>query len=751
MKLSDFSIQNPVKVTVGVILICLYGIIALFGVPVQLTPDVSKPKISIETRWPGAAPQEIEKEIIEKQEDELKSVEGMTDFQSECSDGEGEIDMEFAVGTDMGKTVLDVANALQQIRDYPEDAEKPRIRTVNIDDSPIAWMSLIPTPPARAEVEAIVGQHPHLKSVVAPALVGDQVDVAILYRLSRSHAELEPLFAHRVDPTKLRNFAEDYLKAAFERVPGVANSNVYGGQEERMEVIVNPARLAARRITVPDLRLALAGENRDISAGDLWEEKSRVVIRTLGQFETIEAVENVIVAQRDGAPVYVKDVATVRLGHGKPQGIVRQRGVPSLAVNVQKEDSANVLDVMAGVKLKLAELNAGLLRTRGLQLVQVYDQTEYINSATRLVRNNIFVGGALAVMVLLLFLRSGRSTLVVALAIPICVVGTFLIVRVLGRSINVISLAGMSFAVGMVVDNAIVVLENIFSHYQRGEPPRMAASRGTTEVWGAVLASTLTTLAVFLPVVFVEEQAGQLFRDIAIAISAAVAPEHGGLADRHPQFGRAAAGAAATDGRSGDPAAVDGGEPVHQRGRLVDRAAAVRPHQPTRGDRTLRAVLPGRRRHGTGRELRPHGHGVLVVAVPDPHPALAGSPDRRGGDRAVRVVGLSGPAAGGSADDDRAVGGHEPAADARRRVPARGEQEPGDRDPAARRPATTRTSCWSWGRGWKTGCGRIGRSAPARPKPKRWATCTSTTSSSWPAARWSSWARGAPMRRGPTS
>ncbi len=523
MQISDFSISNPVKVAVGVILVCLYGLIALYAVPVQLTPSVSKPTITVETYWMGASPEEIEKEIVEKQEAELKSIEGMIDFRSECRDGRGKITLQFRAGTDMSGVLVNVANALQQVREYPEDADKPRIRSVDIDDSPIAWLSLAAIPPTHAEVETVLARHPNLRPVVAPALRSAEVDVPILYRLASEHPELQSLVASRIDTTKLRNFVEDYLESAFERVPGVANCNVYGGQLERMEVEVDPSRLAARGITIPDLRRALAGENTDVSGGDLWEGKRRYAIRTLGKFSSPEQVASVVVAHRDAAPVYVRDVADVRLGYARAAGVVLQNGVPSLALNVQKDDQANVLEVMQGVQTAMRDLNAGLLKSRGLRLTQFYDQTDYITSATGLVRSNIFVGGALAVLVLLLFLRSGRSTLVVALSIPISVIGTFLVMWMLGRSINVISLAGMAFAVGMVVDNAIVVLENIFSHYQRGEPPRVAASRGTSEVWGAVLASTLTTLAVFLPVVFVQEQAGQLFRDIAIAISAGVA------------------------------------------------------------------------------------------------------------------------------------------------------------------------------------------------------------------------------------
>ncbi len=523
MRISDFSISNPVKVAVGVILIILFGMIALFDVPVQLTPEVTKPVVSVSTNWPGRSPEEIEQEIIERQEEQLKSIEGMTDFQSESRQGRGEIDMEFEVGSDMNEILVKIASALQQIRDYPEDAERPRLRTVNVNDSPIAWMSLVPLPPTRDELDAYLVTHPELTEVVQKAVRGDVVDMPTLFTLSKQHPTLVPLVENRADPTQLRDYAEDVIKPAFERLDGVANSNIYGGEDRQLQVVIDPAKLAARRITVPQLRAALTAQNVDMSAGEIWDGNRAYPVRTLGQFDSLQEVESVVVAMRDGSPVFVRDIAQVRLGLSRPDGFMNQRGMPALGANVQKEEGANVLDVMERVKATINELNRSELNPRGLELVQVSDQTTYINSATTLVQSNIIVGGILAVIVLLIFLQSARSTFVVALAIPISVIGTFLVMWQLGRSINVISLAGMAFAVGMVVDNAIVVLENIFRHYQAGEPPHIAASRGTSEVWGAVLASTLTTLAVFVPVVFVEEQAGQLFRDIAIAISAAVA------------------------------------------------------------------------------------------------------------------------------------------------------------------------------------------------------------------------------------
>ncbi len=338
--------------------------------------------------------------------------------------------------------------------------------------------------------------------------------------------------------------------------------NVMGGLEEELQVVVDPQRLAARQLTIEDVRRVLRSQNKDTSAGDFWEGKRRWVVRTMGQFRSPEQVAKQVLATRDGSPVFISDVAEVRMGFKKPDGLVRRFGDSSIAINAIRQTGANVLDVMEGLRNGSAELNEQLLRGRKLQLTQVYDETEYIYSAVGLVKENIFVGGALTMIVLMLFLHLqwrtlvaipmiaatvlaatlfspwifaiclaiiiaagfwfARGALVVGLAIPVSIIGTFVMLNLWGRSLNVISLAGLAFAVGMLIDNAMVVLENIYRHFQQGDSPREAAIKGATEVWGAVLASTLTTLAVFLPVLFVEEEAGQLFRDIALAISAAV-------------------------------------------------------------------------------------------------------------------------------------------------------------------------------------------------------------------------------------
>ena len=315
--------------------------------------------------------------------------------------------------------------------------------------------------------------------------------------------------------------AEDDIESRLERVDGVSSADLVGGREDELQVIIDPQLLAARNLTIEDLRQALANQNQDTSGGDLWEGKRRYVIRTLGQFRSPEQVEGVIISRRDGNPVYVRDVAKARLGSKKPDGIVRRFGARNIAIRVTRESGANVLDVMRRLRDVTARIDEQLA-PKGLSLTLVYDETTYIDSAIGLVNDNILVGGLLTLATLLIFLRNVRSTLIVAMSIPVSVMGTFLALAAFDRTLNVISLAGIAFAVGMLIDNSVVVLENIYVRWSAGEEPTDAAIKGTQEVWGAILASTLTNVAVFLPVLFVEGEVGQLFGDIALAIAAAV-------------------------------------------------------------------------------------------------------------------------------------------------------------------------------------------------------------------------------------
>jgi HAE1 family hydrophobic/amphiphilic exporter-1 len=520
----EAAVRHPVKVTVGFLLVALFGLVALFDMPMQLTPEVQTPTISIRTRWRGASPKEIEREIVLAQEEQLKGVENARKLSSECRDSEGQVEIEFAVGTNIEAAMVRVSRRLQQVREYPEDADEPVITTSSTSSRAIAWFILCPRPPDEQRIREFQQRFPHLSVDLERVIQSPAIGLSLLRlrHLAAANPELNELLPADVDLPKQRRFVEDYIEARFERVKGVSDATVMGGREDEVQVVVDPQRLSARQISVDDLREALRRQNADTSGGDFWEGKRRYVVRTLGQFRSLDQVADLIIAVRDGIPVYVRDVANVRMGFKKPDGIVRRYGQSSITVNAERETGANVLEVMNGLRNACAELNDGVLKQNDLYISQTYDETDYIYSAIGLVGENIVVGGLLTVAVLLLFLRSGRSTLIIALAIPSSIVGTFLMLSLLGRSLNVISLAGLAFAVGMLVDNAVVVLENIFRRHQQGEAPFIAAVAGTKEVWGAVVASTLTTLAVFVPVLFVQQEAGQLFRDIALAISFAV-------------------------------------------------------------------------------------------------------------------------------------------------------------------------------------------------------------------------------------
>jgi multidrug efflux pump subunit AcrB len=457
-------LQRGVIVTVTVLLVTIFGIISLFRVPVQMTPDLAPTSLSILTSWPGATPQDIEREIL---------VDKMT---STASTGRGEIVIEFKVGTDINEVLLLANNALAQVASYPENVDQPRIVTAAATDQPIAWFSLKPLP-----------GNPRGVDIVA-----------------------------------MQDFAEDFIQTRLEQTPGVSQSEVRGGAERQVHIVVDPARLAERNIALSEFRAALRARNRDASGGDFDEGKRRYLVRTLGRFKSVEDIEGVVVARRDGVPVYVRDVAEVRLSRAEQRVQVRHDGEVALAMNVRRTPGTNIIEVMDSVRATVADLNEGLLAERGLILRQVSDDTVYIRDAVAMVRGNLMLGGVLATTVLLLFLRSFTPTLIGAVSVPICTVAAFLGLSLAGRTINVISLAGVAFAIGMTVDNSIVVLENIARHRTLGKSPLRAAEDAVREVWGAVLASTLTTVFVFLPIVLIKEEAGQLFADIAIAITSAI-------------------------------------------------------------------------------------------------------------------------------------------------------------------------------------------------------------------------------------
>ncbi len=472
MTLTRLSLSNPVAVAVAVILVAVFGMLSLDRLPVQLTPEVEKPEITISTVWRAAAPEEIEADIIEPQEKVLRGMPGMTELVSKAQRGRGEVTVTFSVGSNLERGLLEVLNRLNRVTRYPDDAEEPVISTIGGQSRPIAWFIL-------------------------KALPGNERDIA-----------------------SYQDYIEEVVQTRFERVSGVALSEVRGGREREVRITFDPYKVASLGIDLPRATKLAAG-NKDVSAGSTDVGKRRYTIRFAGRFGASE-LGNLVVEWREGRPILLRDIASVEVKLVDRTSFVIAKGANAMAVNAHRETGVNVLEVMAGLKLAMAELRDGPLQRAGLSFEQVYDETLYIDRSINMVRNNLVLGVLLAIGVLWWFLRRFVATLIVAVAIPISLVTAFVFLDVTAHTLNVISLAGLALAMGMVLDAAIVVLENIVRLREQGTEEQEASYQGTTQVWTALLASTLTTVAIFLPVVFLKDESGQLFGDLALAITVAI-------------------------------------------------------------------------------------------------------------------------------------------------------------------------------------------------------------------------------------
>jgi len=469
-----FSIKRHVSVIVGILLVTLFCYISLTKIPIQMKPTVDKPIITVQTAYPGAAPAEIEEQITIPLEEKLKSVESMTRMTSRSQEGRSSIQLEFDWGVNKDVATIDVMKKVNQVKNLPDESEETTITSASSDETNrIIWMAMKST-------------------------------------------------KHSVN--EMYKIADSYLKPRLERVAGIGDLRIYGGAEEEIHVLLDYEEMALRGIALKDLQSALVRENVNMRGGKIEEGKKQFTVRTVGLFKSLEDIENVIIRQNDdGSLTYVKDIATVEAGYKDTVSIVKERGDPMVAISASKRTGANTIEVIEGIREKLKAFNeSGAFE--GITVATTYDESEYIWESINFVRSNILLGAIFAVAVLIFFLRSPGSIFVIGAAIPITLFATIIAFYFLDRSLNVISLAGIAFAVGLVVDNAIVVLENIHRHLHLKEKKDIftAVVDGTHEVWQAILASTITTIAVFLPIIFVQDEAGQLFKDIAIAICAAV-------------------------------------------------------------------------------------------------------------------------------------------------------------------------------------------------------------------------------------
>jgi multidrug efflux pump subunit AcrB len=473
MTLTKIALSNPVAVVVGCILIGIFGALSLLRLPIQMTPDIARPEISIWTPWRASAPNEIESEIIEPQEDVLRSIPGLLRMQSAARYGTGSINLQFEIDTDMNRALIEVMNRLNQVPRYPVDADEPVI-----------------------------------------SVGGDNFDkVMAWFAIKARDTNTRPIASYQ-------DFIDDTVITRLERVAGVSRVGSFGGRQYEVRITFDPFKAANIGVDLTAIAGQL-GNNADVSAGLNEVGRREYTLRFSGKYD-VESLGDLVLEWRSGRPVLLRDVARVEMAMVDATNVLHQNGGPSIAVFVIPEAGVNVYEVMGDLKAAVAGLASNELDLADLDIHQDYDETVYISDSIGMVRNNLILGISLAVVVLWWFLRKFRATVIVALSIPLCLLVAFMVLYFGGRTLNIISLAGLAFATGMVLDAAIVVLENIFRQREAGLDGNAASMRGVSQVWGALLASTATTVAIFMPVIFLQNEAGQLFADLAVTISAAV-------------------------------------------------------------------------------------------------------------------------------------------------------------------------------------------------------------------------------------
>lgn len=477
MNLTKNALQNPAGVGVALAMILLFGLFSLTKLPIQLFPDIENPSISIQTNWRAASPREIESEIIEPIEAVLRGMPGLKEMGAFANQGSAFVRLEFGLDADMQRSLMEVIARMNRLDPLPRDASQPVVSLGGRGG----------------------GNTPALTYFFLQLLPGTEGSI-------RDYESL----------------AEDVIRPAIESVPGVARVSVSDQTSSPQELVIlfDPYSAAELGISISEAASRL-GRANDVSGGFVDVGRRQYTLRFTGRYEP-EELKEFVLEWRDGRPVKLGDIADISITRGDSILTNTQNGNPAISIRVDKESNSNALEALNRVKKEVELINETQLKSRGLVMVQSFDASVFIYRAITLVSSNIILGIFLAVGVLWWFLRRLRATLIVAIAIPTSLLATFIVLNLTGRSLNIISLAGLAFAVGMVLDAAIVVLENIVRLREQGLSTFQASLQGAQQVWGALLASTATTVAIFLPVIFMKEIEGQLFADLAITIAIAV-------------------------------------------------------------------------------------------------------------------------------------------------------------------------------------------------------------------------------------
>ncbi len=500
----EFSTRRRVTVAMFWLTMFLFGGLALMSLKVNLLPDLSYPTLTVRTEYPGAAPTEVETLISEPAEEALGVVKNLRKLKSVSRTGQSDVVLEFAWGTDMDQASLDVRDKIEVLQ-LPLEAKPPVLLRFNPSTQPIMRLALS----TKGDAKAIAGRS--------------------------EEQQLRAL-------TELRRFADDDLKKKLEPVDGVAAVKVGGGLEDEVQVDIDQQKLAQLNLSIDTVIQRLQQENINVSGGRLEEGSQRYLVRTINQFANVDQIRDMLVTTRSagddagasaaqnisggsslpggGKAVRLKDIADIRQGHKERESIIRLGGTEAVELAIYKEGDANTVSTADAVTKMLDNLKAQI--PPDVELTVIDDQSQFIRNAISDVKLDAVIGGLLAVLIIFLFLRDGWSTFVIALSLPVSIVSTFFFMDRFGLSLNVMSLGGLALATGLVVDDSIVVLESIAKARERGLGMFESAIAGTREVSMAVVASTLTTIAVFLPLVFVQGIAGELFRDQALTVATAI-------------------------------------------------------------------------------------------------------------------------------------------------------------------------------------------------------------------------------------
>ena len=488
MKLIDFSIRRKVTIAMFTIGIILFGFVSLSRLKINLLPELSYPTLTVRTEFEGAAPAEVENLISKPIEEALGVVKNVQQVRSISRSGQSDVTLEFAWGTDMDFASIDVREKIDALQ-LPLEAERPVILRFDPTLDPIMRYAFF------IEDEGKENQN---------------VDFASYQESETSNSEIAKL-------KQLRRYADEQIKKDLQSAGGVASIKISGGLEEEIEVAINQDRLAHLGIPINTITQVLSAENVNLSGGRLEEGTQQYLVRTLNQFQTIDNIRDVVVTTQNGNPVYLKDLAEISQGYKEREAITRLNGQEAVEIAIYKEGDANTVSVAENVKSQMTNISQRL--PEGMAMTMVYDQSTFISSAVSEVVDAGIIGGILAVIILFLFLRNFWATVIISLSIPVSVIATFNLMYGNDITLNIMSLGGIALGIGLLVDNSIVVLENISRHRDMGKNALQAAKDGAGEVGMAVVASTLTTIAVFFPLVFVHGIAGQLFRDQALTVT----------------------------------------------------------------------------------------------------------------------------------------------------------------------------------------------------------------------------------------